>query len=289
MNRVRHRSGLRVLAIALAVLFLSAFVSAQKAPSPIKRTTFRTETVEFAPGGSVSVMGAPIGSVSITGSPSNKVVIEATIQFTADSPAALDKLSEVTGFATEVSAGRIIIRSLGTSDKAYVKRASNDFPRTLLARPTRIDYTISVPAATDLQIDGGSGDLAIADVFGAIRISFLETNARIEPLGGALAATIGSGSVVLTVPDKTLPGASFDVAMASGTLDVLMSRSLNAELDAAILRSGKIRSHISGITPLDAEDHILKAKLGSGGTDLRFTLGAGTLTFAIAPPRGSRP
>ncbi|MCA1591003.1 MAG: hypothetical protein LC730_07275, partial [Acidobacteria bacterium] len=160
-----------------------------------KRTTFKTDRMDFGVGGTVAVVGAPSGSVKIEGWANREVEVTAEIHVEARVEADLARLSEVTTFVTEESHGRIGIISIGTHDKGFTKRLGKKLPKSLLGLPFRIDYVIKVPRYTDLQIDGGKGDLNVSGVEGTMRVNFLETNATIDLVGGVVTATFGKGNV----------------------------------------------------------------------------------------------
>src|SRR5207247_264651 len=101
--------------------------------------------------------------------------------------------------------------------------------KDLMGLPFRIDYVIHVPKYCDLEIDGGKGDLSVTGVDGSMRINFLETNARIELIGGGTTATIGSGTVDVLLGVHTWRGRSADIQLASGSLRVRLPSNLSAE------------------------------------------------------------
>jgi hypothetical protein len=269
-------------------LFLFAFVfvslvvittTAQTNPL-IKRTTYKTETVEFGVGGTVSIIGAPAGSIVVEGWQKNAVEISAEVEMQAANEADLAELARVNGFAIDDSFGHIRITSVGTHDKNYMKRVAKKFPKNLLGMPFKIDYVIKVPAYTDLQIDGGKGNLTLSNVEGAMQINFLESNAKLNLIGGSVVATFGIGAVEVIIPNRSWRGRSADIQLASGMMRVQMPLNLNANLDARVLRAGQIENALTNLKPRDhtkfTEKSIL-ANAGSGGAFLTFTVGEGTL------------
>ncbi len=266
------------------VLFLisTTLVSAQAEPS-VKRTTYKTDTLDFGPGGTLSIVGAPQGSIRIEGWKENKVQIDAQIEISARTEAELDLIAAVTGFALEESMGRTGIISVGTHDKKYLKRAAKKFPKQLVGLPFRIDYVIKVPRYCDLQVDGGNGDLFIAGIDGSMKINFLDANAKLDLIGGGIVATFGGGSVDVSVPSRSWRGRFADISLASGVMNVSLPPSLNAEVDASILRTGKIDNTYADLKPKTRKDtfteKLIAARSGSGGIPLKFTVGDGTLNI----------
>ena len=264
-------------------LLLSAFSLAALAQTPtlLKRTTYKTDRLDFGVGGTLSVTGAPVGSIRIEGWGNREIEISAEIQLQANSEADLAKLSEVTTFVLEESLGRTGIISVGTHDKTLIKKLGKKFPKQLVGLPFRIDYVIKVPQYTDLTIDGGRGDLTVIGVEGNFMLNYLETNAKLDLKGGSVTATFGKGTVDVTVPSRSWRGRFADVALVSGDMNIHLPTGMNAELDASILRSGKIENTYSGLTPrvrkAEFTDKSIVAKSGAGGIPLKFTVGDGTL------------
>ena len=273
------------MALLLSAFSLAALAQtkpqAQTPTTLLKRTTYKTDRLDFGVGGTLSVTGAPVGSIRIEGWSNNEIEISAEIQLQANSEADLAKLSEVTTFVLEESIGRTGIVSVGLHDKTLVKRLGKKFPKQLVGLPFRIDYVIKVPQYTDLFIDGGHGDLNVSGVEGSFTLNYLETNAKIDLKGGSLAGTFGKGTVDITVPSPSWRGRFADVQLATGDLNVHLPTGVNAELDASILRTGKIENSLSGLKPrvrkAEFTDKSIVAKSGAGGISLKFTVGDGTL------------
>lgn len=264
-----------------AVVFVSLTVVSFAQTNPlIKRTTYKTETVEFGVGGTVSIIGAPAGSIIVEGWQKNVVEISAEVEMQAATEADLAELARVNGFAIDESFGHTRITSVGTHDKNYMKRVAKKFPKNLLGLPFKIDYVIKVPTYTDLQIDGGKGDLILSNVEGAMRINFLESNAKLNLIGGSIVATFGIGAVEVVIPNRSWRGRSADIQLASGTMRVQLPLNLNANLDARVLRGGRIENALTNLKPRDRAkftEKSISANAGSGGAFLTFIVGNGTL------------
>lgn len=249
----------------------------------IKRTTYKTENIEFGVGGTVSIVGAPSGSIIIEGWQKNEVEISAEIEIQAENETDLAQLAQVNGFALDESFGHIRILTVGTFDKKYMKRVAKKFPKNLLAMPFKIDYHIKVPAFCDLEIDGGSGDLTLSGVEGAMRIKVLESNAKLNLIGGTIVATFGSGNVDIKILTRSWRGRDADIQLANGTMNIQLANNLNANVDATVLRSGQIENSFSLLKPRSRTkftDKLITAKAGTGGATLSFTVGDGTLKLA---------
>jgi hypothetical protein len=265
---------------AFAILLLIAPTLAQT-KQLLKRTTYKTENVKFGVGGTIAVTGAPLGSITIEGWQKNEVEISADIEVQAETEADLAQLAAVNSFVFDQTLGRINVISVGTNDKNYMKRNAKNFPKKLLAMPVRIDYKIKVPLYSDLEIDGGKGDFELSNVEGAMRINFLETNAKLRLLGGAIAGAFGGGDVNVEIPARSWRGQGVDIQLIKGTLNVSLPQNLNADFDASILRVGKIENGYASLKPREERkkftEKLIEAKAGNGGAKFSFMVGDGDL------------
>lgn len=268
------------LTFMLVLLFGVSSLTAQTPPM-LKRTTTKNEKFDFSAGGTIAIVGAPTGSIHITGSAKNEIEIVAAIEIQAETEADLAALSAVTTYLLQEGTGRIGIISSGTHNKLGDKKLWRKFPKKLFGLPFRIDYTISVPRYSDLQIDGGKGDIAVAGVEGAIVVNSVESNAKLDLIGGGLSATFGTGTVSITMPDRSWRGSAIEAQLVKGTMAVHLPANLSAELDASILKSGQIENTFSNFKPrtrtIPFNDRSILAKAGSGGVAMKFTVGDGTL------------
>lgn len=264
---------------------LAAFslAAAAQAHPALKRTNTKADTINFGAGGSITITGAPAGSVTVEGWQKNQIEITAEIEVQGDTEADLAALSAVSGYVLEDTMGHTSITSV-PPNKRSLKGADKKTIARLLMMPFRIDYHIKVPKFSDLEINGGEGDLTLSGVDGAMMIKFLKSNARLNLVGGVTSATFGGGTVEVIIPDKSWRGRSADIQLAAGTMNVQLPVSLNAEVDASILRTGKIETSYAAFTPRERKlpftDKSIVAKAGSGGISLKFTVGDGNLKFS---------
>ena len=269
------------LCLSAFSIFLFIAPSLAQTNSLIKRTTYKTETVEFGVGGTVTIVGAPDGSITVEGWQKNSVEITAEIEVQAGSEADLAELAKVNGFIIDDDFGHVRITSVGTHDKGYMKRAAKKFPKNLLAMPFKIDYKIKVPVYCDVNVDGGRGDLNLSNVEGMVRINYLESNAKLNLIGGTVVATVGKGDVQVVFPNRSWRGSSADVQLAAGTMSVQLPLNLSANIDAKVLRVGQIENALTAVLkPRDRtkfSEKSMQAKAGVGGAALSFTVGDGTL------------
>ena len=264
----------------LFVTALSVCAVAQSEPL-LKRTTYKTDRLDFGVAGTLAVTGAPVGSIRIEGWKNREVEVTAEIEVRANNEEDLAKLSEITTFVMDESLGRIGVTSVGPNDKKYLKRLGKKFSKQFSGMPFRIDYVIKVPQFCDLYIDGGRGDLSISGVEGTMKLNYLETNAKLDLVGGSTIAVFGKGSVELVIPKSSWRGRFADISLASGDMSVRLPNGINADLDATILRTGKIENGYADLLPRvrkgEFTDKSIVAKSGIGGVPLRFTVGDGSL------------
>jgi len=276
----------KTFALLIFAFFFAAFTVnclAQTAPQLIKRTTYKSDSLEFGAGGTVSIIGAPNGSIEIEGWSKNEIEIAAEIEVQGATEADLSKLAEVNGFVLDESFGHVRIISIGTHDKDYMKRKAKKFPKNLLGLPFRVDYKIKLPRYCDLNIDGGNGDLSIGNVDGNMKIKYLNSNAVFNLVGGAINATIGGGTVDVTIPTRGWRGRFADIQLANGTMNVWLPLSFNAQIDASILRTGQIENSFAALKPRTRAkftEKSISAKSGTGGVPLNFTVGDGMLKIS---------
>lgn len=257
----------------------AAIFPAQTKPL-IKRTTYKTESIEFRAGGTVSIVGAPNGSVIVEGWQKNEIEVSADIQMQAETETDLARLAQINSFVLAENFGHVSIVSVGTHDKNYLKRVFKKLPKNLLEMPFRIDYRIKVPSFCRLEIDGGRGDLSVSKVDGAMRINFLNSNAKLDLIGGTINTTFGSGNVDVAIQTPIWHGGSLDVQMANGTVSVELLSNLDAEINAKILRTGHIENAFNSLKPRSRTkftEKLINAKAGKGGALLSFTIGDGTI------------
>lgn len=287
-----YKQRLFLLVAIFALFAVGVFSQTQPAAPQLKRIISKTDRLEFGVGGTVAVVGAPNGSIRIEGWTNREVDISAEIEIHAGTEADLDRLAKVTTFILEESLGKTGIISVGTHDRKAMKRIDKKFPKNLMGSPFRIDYVIKVPQYTDLQVDGGSGDLSISGVEGMLKVNFVETNATLELRGGITQATFGTGTVDIKIPTSGWRGRFVEVQLAKGEMNVSLPASLHADVDATILRTGKIENRFTSFKPrvrkAEFTERSIIAKAGVGGTQLKFTVGDGTMKINEAGPAAVR-
>lgn len=264
----------------------SETVSAASLPSPslplpaLTRTTTRRETRRFGYGSTLTVYGAPAGSITVEAWPRSEIDITADIEVRADTEAELAQLAAINNFVIDDDTNHLTLVTTGTHDRKFMKRAARDFPKKLLNMPWRIDYRIRVPASTDLEIYAGRGAFNLSGVEGTMRLNGGESTATLTPAGGSVEATFERGAVNLRFAGRSWRGRGASIRVASGDINVELPANVNADIDAAVLRTGRIENTYAGLAPRertaqsDREQHL---RGGAGGPVLSFTVGEGTI------------
>jgi hypothetical protein len=251
----------------------------------LKRTTTRRETRRFSFGGTVTVIGAPRGAVTIEGWSRNEVELVANIELNAGTEADLDQLANVNGFVFDEDLNHLSVLTTGTHDRAYMKKVAKNFPKKLLNLPWKIDYKLRVPTNTDLEINAGYGPVKVTAVEGALRISATESETALTLTGGLVSATVTAGVVTLTVPVRSWRGGGAEIRLATGIVNVDLPPGFNGDIDAEILRSGKIVNTHEGLASREKPgitERMVRARAGSGGAFFKFTVGDGTVNIRKA-------
>lgn len=277
----------------LIILFvLLVFVSpvySQKTVAPeiqlLTRTSTRRETARLSYGGTVTLIAAPRGSVTVEGWQRNEVELTANIELKGPTEADLDQLARVNNFAFDEDLNHISILTTGTHDRAFMKKSAKNFPKKLLNLPWKIDYRLRVPINTDLEVNAGHGELKLSGVEGALRISATESDTSLTLTGGTVTTTVTAGSITFAIPARSWRGAGADIRIASGTINVDLQPGFSGDIDADVLRTGKIVNTFEGLTSREKPgltERTVRARAGAGGASFRFTVGDGTVNIRRA-------
>ncbi|HET9479028.1 MAG TPA: hypothetical protein VFO72_06770 [Pyrinomonadaceae bacterium] len=251
----------------------------------LTRSTRRSESRHFSFGGTVTLIGAPRGAVTVEGWSRNIVELTADIELKAQNEADLDQLAKVNNFVFDEDMNHINILTVGTHDRSYMKKVAKNFPKKLLNLPWKIDYRLRVPANTDLEISAGHGPLKLSGVEGALRISATESETALTLTGGTVSATITAGNILLSIPVRSWRGGGADIRVAAGVLNVELAPGFSGDIDADILRSGKIENTYDALAAREKPGitgRTVRARAGAGGAFFKFTVGDGTVNIRRA-------
>lgn len=250
-------------------------------PAPLlTRTATRRETSRLGYGGTVTIVGAPKGSITIEGWARSEVDTAADIELQGETEADLNRLTTVNGFAMDEDLNHVRILSAGTHDKVYMRRIAKNFPKKLLGLPWKIDYRVRVPVATDLEINAGSGPISLKGVEGAIQLTATDSEATMTLTGGTVSATLATGKMNVKIPVRSWRGVGADIRIAAGDLIIELPAGFNGDIDAEVLRLGKIENTYGALEPRDRHgisERVIRARAGTGGATFKFTVGDGMI------------
>ena len=86
---------------------------------------------------------------------------------------------------------------------------------SFIPREARVDLTVTLPKSLAVEIDDGSGEIAVSDVAGGVRIKDGSGSIEVRNVGGGLWIDDGSGGISLTKI-----GGTVTVDDGSGSLDI---------------------------------------------------------------------
>lgn len=283
-----------IFALSLgAIVLLASPVRAQQSKlgsttsvtPPLSRKTTRSEKRRLGYGGTVTLVGAPQGSIKIEGWSRNEVEITGDIELNAGTEENLSQLATVNGFVVDDDANHVRILSTGTHDKVFMRRVAKNFPKKLLGLPWKIDFRIRVPQTTDLEINAGRGPVSIEGVEGAISLSATEAETKMKLTGGIVIANVAQGRLDLNIPVRSWRRGGAEIRVASGELNVELPTGFNGDIDADILRNGRIENAYGNLESREKPgitERIVRARAGAGGAFFRFTVGDGTIRIKRA-------
>lgn len=280
---------MKILLFVSLLLVFATPVYSQKIPAPetqlLTRTSTRRETARFSYGGTVTLIAAPRGSVTIEGWSRNEVEVTANIEIKAPTEADLDQLVKVNTFVFDEDLNHISVLTTGTHDRAFMKRSAKNFPKKLLNLPWKIDYRVRVPINTDLEVNAGHGEVKLSGVEGALRLSATESDTMLTLTGGTVSGTVTAGSITFSIPARSWRGSGADIRIASGTINVDLQPGFSGDIDADVLRTGKIVNTYEGLNSREKPgltERTVRARAGAGGAYFKFTVGDGTVNIRRA-------
>lgn len=256
--------------------------SAQVQPAALlKRTTTRRELKRLGYGGSVTIYGAPEGSVIVEAWQRSEVEVTAEVEQSADTEENLTRLAALNTFTVDDDVNHVRVLTVGLHDRKYAKSAGKGLPKHLLSMPWRIDYRIRVPAACDVEVNAGRGTLSVSGVEGGLRIlAGGGPDSLFALAGGDVEATVTSGPVTVRPTARSWRGRGFRLRLGSGDLTVELPAGFNGDVDAEVLRAGRVENTHPGLAPRERTtptERSLQARAGNGGATLSFTVTDGTL------------
>lgn len=257
----------------------AAQASTQTAPL-LKRTTTRREVRRLGFGGSVTIYGAPVGSITIEGWSKGEVEITAEFEQSADTEENLERLTALNGFVLDEDVNHLRLTTVGVHDRNFLKRVARKLPKGLDSMPWKIDYHLRVPSILDLEVFTGRGALTVKGVEGSLHVNAGDGPADFTLAGGDVEATLRSGTVNVRIPARGWRGRGMTLRLASGELNVELPAGYSGDLDAEVLRAGRVENSYTDLAPRErtqTTERSLHGRMGQGGAPLSFTVGDGTI------------
>jgi hypothetical protein len=223
--------------------------------------------------------------VTVEGWSRNEVELTADIELQGPTEADLDQLALVNSFVFDEDLNHLSVLTTGTHDRVYMKRSAKNFPQKLLNMPWKIDYRLRVPVNTDLEVNAGHGTVKLSGVEGGLRVSATESDTALVLTGGIVSTTVTAGSITLTIPARSWRGGGADLRIASGTINVDLQPGFSGDIDAEVLRTGKIVNTYEGLASREKPgitERTVRARAGAGGAYFKFTVGDGTVNIRRA-------
>jgi hypothetical protein len=115
-----------------------------------------------------------------------------------------------------------------------------------------------------------------------MRISATESETALTLTGGVVSATVAAGNILFAVPVRSWRGGGADIRIAAGVLNVDLPAGFNGDIDAEILRTGKIVNAYEGLAAREKPgitERTVRARAGMGGAFFKFTVGDGVVNI----------
>src|SRR4029078_2490308 len=129
------------------------------------------------------------------------------------------------------------------------------------------------------------GTVKLSGVEGGLRVSATESDTALVLTGGLVSTTGTAGSIPLTIPARSWRGGGADLRIASGTINVGLQPGFSGDIDAEVLRTGKIVNTFEGLSSREQPgitERTARGRAGAGGAYFKFTVGDGTVNIRRA-------
>ena len=216
------------------------------------------------PGGaSVHVDARPNGGVQVTGWDQATVAGSARIQVQADTEA------EARSIASQIV--------IGTSSGAL----KADGPDSKSGRSWSVNYVLSAPRHSDIEIEALNGPVSIAGISGQIKATTPNGPMALTELGGNVHARATNGPLSVVLAGTSWQGEGLDAATVNGPVTVVVPDGYSAQLEARTV-NGPFRVDIPITLPGDLPSsrvRSIKAPIGGGGAPVRVATTNGPMSI----------
>lgn len=140
-----------------------------------------------------------------------------------------------------------------------------------------VTYQITVPRASNLDVETVNGTLAASDVAGRLRFSTVNGRITIERCAGEVDASTTNGSISADL--TAVNGRLVNLSTTNGRIAVSLPRTVAARVDAGTT-NGSITSDIAVLTTASTK-HSLRGTLNGGGNaEVRLRTTNGSITIS---------
>lgn len=236
----RSHAAVRVWWVVLALLVASSLgadvrarVMPQSAPPAqlLERVREYSQEVPGGYGTLLKLTTGPQGSVRLSSWRRQAIRIQAHIVTRAPSEADLDVLGSVVGVVIEPSLTSVEVLTSGPHESKWLKGVKK-FPKALKQMPWHIDYDITVPEYTALDVAVYAGELQVDGISGIVSLISASGNIHISNSSGSLVANAVTGSVEVATREKSWHGGSLRVTAGRDVL-LTLPHDFSGYFDAA--------------------------------------------------------
>ena len=139
-----------------------------------------------------------------------------------------------------------------------------------------VKLTIKVPVGTRVDAHTVNGGVTITGLAGDVDISTVNGSITARNTTGAVSASTVNGSITA----RTTPSATTDVEFSTvnGSITLELPPTANADVDLSVV-NGKITSALPVLLDGELSRRKVKARIGTGGPDLRASTVNGSITI----------
>ncbi|MCS7078985.1 MAG: hypothetical protein NZ585_02905 [Chloracidobacterium sp.] len=255
------------------------------------REYVREQRIRFEYGRALKVTTPPTGSLTVVGRKRSELSIQARIRVEGASADDVAALAERIGFQLDARDARLHLMSIGPAVKNLSRKerraVAEGLPSPLLRLPYRIDYTLSVPEYTDLEITVFDGELTVSGVYGGIVFAVQRGRVLLNGVAGTVVGRLATGNARVELNGRSWRGSGLDLRVGTGDILLSVPRGFAAEVALAASTPLDIRYPLDRgpETPSDTPYGLqTRGRFGVGGAELRLATGRGAIRVEPYPP-----
>jgi hypothetical protein len=210
--------------------------------------------------GALTVDGKRNGGISVKGEDRSDIIVKACVQSWAD---------------TETDA-RSIVNGIRVETTGTVRAEGADGEKNW-----SVSYQILVPRSTDLKLTTHNGGISISDVDGSIEFEAKNGGIGLANLAGSVRGRTANGGINLRLGGNAWRGSGLDVETTNGGINVVMSESYAARVEAGTVNGG-FSSDFPALRPEKSENE----RWGSNNKRVTADLNGGGATVRIVTTNG---